>query len=84
MASELLNDGLTPPPTTTKIIGFPYQDRQQQSHVTTAEDCKEDRIHHQQYVGGGQRGEHVDQATEDQVGFVEMIFMKQVPVCHPT
>ncbi|TNN82906.1 hypothetical protein EYF80_006863 [Liparis tanakae] len=42
-------------------------DGQQQSHVSTAEDGKEDGVEHQQDVGGGQGGEQVDQAAEDQL-----------------
>lgn len=61
----------------------PYQNRQQQSHVSTTEDGKEDSINHQQDVGGRQRGEQVDEATEDQVRLVVVVFMEQVPVCHP-
>lgn len=63
--------------------GSPYENRQQQGHVSTAEDCKEDSVNHQQDVGGGQRGEQVDEATEDQVGLVVVVVMEQVPVCHP-
>lgn len=61
----------------------PHKNRQQQSHVATAEDGKEDSVDHQQDVGGCQWREQVDQATEDQVSFVVVVFMKQVPVCHP-
>lgn len=61
----------------------PYQNRQQQSHVSTTEDGKKHSVHHQQDVGGGQRGQQVDQATEDQVGFMVVVFVEEVPVRHP-
>lgn len=61
----------------------PYQNGQQQSHVSTTEDGKEDSVNHQQDVGGCQWGEQIDQATEDQVGLVIVVFMEQVPVCQP-
>lgn len=65
-------------------IGWsPYQNGQQQSHVSATEDGKEDSVNHQQDVGGCQRGEQVDQTAEDQVGLVVVVFMEQVPVCHP-
>lgn len=62
---------------------FSYQHGQQQSHVSTTEDGKKHRIHHQQDVGSGQRGQQVDEAAEDQVGFVVVVLVKEVPVCHP-
>lgn len=60
-----------------------YQNRQQQSHVSSTEDGEEDGVDHQQDVGGGQRGEQVDEATEDQVGLVVVVLMEEVPVRHP-
>lgn len=65
-------------------IGWsPYQNRQQQSHVAATEDGKEDSVHHQQDVGGCQWGKQVDQATENQICLVKVVFMEKVPVCHP-
>lgn len=61
----------------------PYQHRQQQGHVAATEDGEEHGVNHQQDVGGGQRGEQVDQAAEDQVGFVVVVFVEEIPVRHP-
>lgn len=66
-----------------KMFGLSYQNGQQQSHVSAAEDGEEDGVHHQKDVGGGQRGEQVDQAAEDQVSLVVVVFVEQVPVRHP-
>lgn len=62
---------------------FSYQNGEQQSHVSTTEDGKKHSVHHQQDVGSGQRGQQVDEATEDQVGFMIVVFVEEVPVCHP-
>lgn len=60
-----------------------YEHRQQQGHVSSAEDGEEDGVDHQQDVGGGQRGEQVDEAAQDQVGLVVVVLVEQVPVRHP-
>lgn len=60
-----------------------YQNRQQQSHVATTEDGEKDCVDHQQHVRSCQWGKQVDQATQDQVGFVEMVLVEKIPVCHP-
>ena len=68
---------------TVRIRRPPHQNRQQQGHVAATEDGKEDGVDHEQEVGVCEWRQQVDQATEDQVGFVVVVFMKQVPVCQP-
>lgn len=65
------------------LKGVSYENGQQQSHVSTTEDGKKHSIDHEQDVGRGQRGQQVDEAAEDQVGFVVVVFVEEVLVCHP-
>lgn len=60
-----------------------HQHGQQQGHVSSTEDGEEDGVDHQQDVGGGQRGQQVDEAAQDQVSLVVVVLVEQVPVRHP-
>ena len=60
-----------------------YQDGQQQRHVASAEYGEEDGVDHEQEVWGGERGEQVDHAAQDEVGLVVVVLVGAVPVRHP-
>lgn len=60
-----------------------HQDWQEQSHVSPTKGGKEHGIDHELDVGGGERREQVDDTAQDQVGFVVVVLMHQVLVCHP-